>query len=181
MSLIQADKSVLLVVDVQGKLAQLMHEHRRLIDNCATLVKAANKIGVPVAASEQYPKGLGPTVPELQELIPHDSMGSKVHFSCAASGCLEHLPSLGRDQIVICGIESHVCVLQTALDYHKTDREVFVVADAISSRNPQEIELAIQRMRQHGIQIVSKEMVLFEWLRQAGTPLFKEISTEFLR
>ena len=179
--LIRADKSVLLIVDVQDKLATLIHEPRRLVENCVWLVKAAQRLGIPVVASEQYPQGLGSTVLELKELIPQDMVGAKVHFSCSAAGCLDHLPELGREQIIICGIEAHVCVLQSALDYLRTGSKVFVVSDAISSRDPMECELAQERMRQHGIQIVSKEMVLFEWLRLAGSPLFKEISAEFLR
>jgi nicotinamidase-related amidase len=179
--LIAAGKSRLLIVDVQEKLVPTIHEGARVIENCAWLAKLAQRLDVPVIASEQYAKGLGPTVAQLKELLPEDGIGHKVHFSCVAADCLKDLPGAERDQVIVAGIEAHVCVLQTAFDLHRSGNEVFVVADAISSRNPQDAAMGIERMRGAGIPIVTREMVFFEWLRQAGTQRFKELSAEFLQ
>ncbi|MDP2821406.1 MAG: hydrolase [Sulfuritalea sp.] len=176
-----ADDAALLVIDVQERLLSHIHDWQNLLDNVTWLVGLAQKIGVPVMATEQYPKGLGHTVPELAGMLPVGGIAEKLHFSCAAAGCLPGLPGGERRQVVVCGIESHVCVLQTVLDLRGQGREVFVVADAVASRNPADRTLALERMREHGAEVVSREMVAFEWLRQAGTPLFREVSAAFLR
>lgn len=178
--LIAAEKSRLLIVDVQAKLVPSIHEGSRVVENCAWLARLAHRLHVPVIASEQYAKGLGPTVPELKALVPEASR-HKVHFSCVAGECLDNLPGGDRDQFIVTGMEAHVCVLQTALDLHQSGKQVFVVADAVSSRNPRDAELGIERMRGAGIPIVTREMVFFEWLRQAGTAQFKDLSAEFLQ
>lgn len=173
--------SALLVVDIQDRLLPHIHDWQQLLENALWLVRVAQRLGVPVMASEQYPKGLGHTHPELLALLPGDAVGDKLHFSCAASGCLDDLVGAERRQLVVCGIESHVCVLQTVLDLCAGPREVFVVADAVSSRRPQDRELALARMHDAGARIVSREMVAFEWLRQAGTDEFRALSRDFLR
>jgi isochorismate hydrolase len=132
-------------------------------------------------ASEQYPKGLGPTHADVLAELPPGCVAEKIHFSCLPDACLAPLPGSDRPQVVVCGTEAHVCVLQTVLDLKAAGKEVFVVADAIGSRTVRNRDLALQRMRGHGIEIVSNEMVAFEWLRAAGTPLFREVSREFLR
>jgi nicotinamidase-related amidase len=179
--LIAAERSRLLIVDVQQKLVPSIHEAERVIENCEWLARLARKLNVPVIASEQYAKGLGPTVPRLKALLDEEGIGQKVHFSCVAANCLDNLPGGDRDQFIVAGIEAHVCVLQTAFDLHHSGKDVFVVADAISSRSPEDAAVGIDRMRGAGIPIVTKEMVFFEWLRQAGTPEFKQLSAEFLR
>lgn len=179
--LMNARDSVLLVVDVQERLLPHVHDWQRVLENVAWLVKVAQKLGVPVIASEQYPKGIGATHPEIAALLPREAVVEKLHFSCVAANCLAPLPAYDKRQIVVCGIESHVCVQQTALDLKRSGKEVFVVEEAISSRRPSDKALAIERMRAHGIDIVSREMVAFEWLHEAGTPVFKEISRDFLR
>lgn len=137
---------------------------------------------VPVRASEQYPKGLGPTVPELMELLQPSELMEKVHFSCSAEeSCREAILETGRDQIIVAGVEAHVCVLQTVLDLVELGKSLFVVADAVSSRDPRNAELAVARMRQAGVQAVSCEMVLFEWAHKAGTDQFRRLSKTFLR
>jgi nicotinamidase-related amidase len=178
--LIDAKKSRLLIVDVQEKLVPSIHEGGQVIENCAWLARLAHRLHVPVIASEQYAKGLGPTVAELKALLSEESR-QKVHFSCVAGECLNDLPGGDRDQFIVTGIEAHVCVLQTAFDLHGSGKEVFVVADAISSRDKDDKVLAVERMRGAGIPIVTREMVFFEWLRQAGTRQFKELSAEFLQ
>lgn len=180
--LISAQRSLLLIVDVQQKLAPAMASLDRLLANLTILLRAAHPLGVPVLASEQYPRGLGPTLPEVAALLaPPDGapeVFEKSHFSCAAEpGVAERLALTGRDQIVIAGIEAHVCVLQTALELRAAAWSVFVVADACSSRAPASAEQAMDRMRQHGVTVVNTEMVLFEWLHRAGTPAFKTLSS----
>lgn len=179
--LMSAERSSLLVIDVQDRLLQHVHGWQALLHNVIWLVRVAKKIGVPVMATEQYPRGLGHTNPDLAKELPEGIVTEKVHFSCAAAQCLPGLPGSERPQVVICGMESHVCVQQTALELRWQGKEVFVAGDSVSSRDPADKALALERMRGHGIEIVSREMVAFEWLRQAGTPLFKEISLEFLR
>jgi len=179
--LIKADDSALLVVDMQGRLLTLVQDWQRILDNVMWLTRVAQKIGVPVMATEQYPKGLGRTQPDLAALFPPGGLAEKNHFSCVAANCLAGLPGAERRQVVVCGIESHVCVMQTALDLAASGKEVFVVADAVSSRSPDDKHFALERMRHHGIGIVTREMAAFEWLHVAGTELFREVSRNFLR
>jgi nicotinamidase-related amidase len=179
--LMNRDQSVLLVVDIQERLLPHIHEGQAVLDNAVWLVKVAQHLGVPVMVTEQYPKGIGHTVAVLRELTFPENVAEKLHFSCAAAKCLDRLPGADRPQVVVAGTESHVCVLQTVLDLRAQGKEVFVVADAVGSRKPSDKELALARMRGHGIEIVSREMVAFEWLKQAGTELFREVSREFLR
>ena len=179
--LMTAEKSVLLVVDVQDRLLPHIHGWQGLLENVIWLVEVAQRVGVPVMASEQYPKGLGHTQADLAKLLPAGSVAEKSHFSCVAAECLAGLAGCDRPQVVVCGIEAHVCVLQTVIELRDQGREVFVVADAVGSRDAENKSLALARMRAHGIEIVSREMVAFEWLRVAGTALFKEVSKDFLR
>lgn len=179
--LIERDRSVLLVVDIQERLLPHIHEGQAVLDNAVWLVKVAQRLGVPAMVSEQYPKGIGPTVAVLRGLTFPEQVGEKLHFSCVAAKCLERLPGAERPQVVVVGTESHVCVLQTVLDLREQGKEVFVVAEAVGSRKPSDKELALARMRSHGIHIVSREMVAFEWLKQAGTDEFREISRQFLK
>ena len=179
--LIARAKSVLLVVDIQERLLPHIHEGQAVLDNAVWLVKVAQRLGVPVMVSEQYPKGIGPTVAVLRGLTSPEHVAEKLHFSCVASKCLERLPGAERPQVVVAGTESHVCVLQTVLDLRGQGKEVFVVADAVGSRRPSDRELAMARMRAHGAEIVSREMVAFEWLKQAGTEEFRLVSREFLK
>ena len=179
--LIAAERSMLLVSDMQDKLLPAIHEHEALVAGVVWLVRAAQRIGVPVAAVEQYPKGLGRLAAPLRELLPDAAIAQKTHFSSVAARCLENLPGADRAQVVIAGIETHVCVLQTALELTEEGREVYVVADAVGSRRTHDRDLALWRMRQEGVRVVSREMVVFEWLGQAGTPLFSDVSKEFLR
>lgn len=179
--LLDRDNSSLLVVDVQERLLPAIHDWQRLLDNVIWLVRVAQRLGVPVLASEQYPKGLGATHPELRALFAEEAIAEKLHFSCVADACLDGLPGADRRQIVVCGTEAHVCVLQTSLDLRRQGKDVFVVADAVASRDPQNRDLALARMRDHGIQVVSREMVAFEWLARAGTDEFRRVNAEFLR
>ncbi len=175
--LIRRDHSALFVVDEQARLAPAMFSREQALANTAILIKAANRLGVPVLASEQYPKGLGPTVPEIAALLPPGALAEKIHFSCAAdTGISARVNALGRNQIVVAGMEAHVCVLQTALGLKERGYDTLVVADATSSRRAESHALAMDRLRLAGIPVVNTEMVVFEWLGQAGTAEFRELS-----
>nr|WP_067297677.1 hydrolase [Marinobacterium profundum] len=180
--LIHPDKSLLLVIDVQDKLLPAVEAPQQLLDNCRWLLEIATQLKVPVLGTEQYPQGIGHTHPRLGELIPVDAMLEKIHFSCMSEpSCDAAISASTREQVVLIGIEAHVCVLQSAIELRLQGRDVFVVADCIASRNPQDKALAIERMRQLGIHIVSREMVAFEWMRKAGTETFRHISRTYLR
>ena len=175
--LIDAARCTFLVVDMQTRLLPAIDGNEEVLRQVIWLVRLAKRLSLSISASEQYPQGLGATHPDILAELPPDRVVSKTHFSCVAEDCLDST----SEQWILCGIESHVCVLQTAMELKAAGREVFVVASAVGSRRTQDKEIALQRMRQHGIEIVSPEMVAFECLRAAGTPLFREISREFLR
>lgn len=174
-ALLSRTTSRLLVVDVQERLLRIMPQAAAVQARCRILVDAAQILGVPVDATEQYPKGLGETVAELAALIP--SRPEKKRFSAARS-----LPWMtrpvddGRHQVVVAGIESHVCVLQTALDLVSAGFDVHVVADAVTSRNAIDAETALRRMSGEGVTVTTAEAVLFEWCETAEADEFKSIS-----
>src|SRR5262245_7914427 len=175
--LIEREKSCLLIVDVQEKLAPAMADPAGVIRNAGILLQAAARLDIPVVISEQYPQGLGPTVPELRALAPDSARIAKLSFSCAADpGLRRRIGQSGRPLIVIAGLEAHVCVLQSALGLQQVGYRTVVVADAISSRSPANREAALQRLRENGVEVATTEMAVFEWLGQAGTPEFKELS-----
>lgn len=177
--LISRDISCLLVVDIQEKLLPAMQDPMLVVRNAGILMQAAARLGVPVLVSEQYPEGLGPTVAELRHLAPAESILAKTAFSCADDpGLRQRLMDLKRPQVIICGIEAHVCVLQTALSLSGGADKLspVVVGDATSSRANANREAALARLRGDGVQVATTEMVLFEWLGRAGTPEFKELS-----
>jgi nicotinamidase-related amidase len=175
------DRSTLLVVDLQEKMAPAIHDHEEVVANAVWLVRIAQKLGVPVAATEQYAKGLGPTVAAIRELLPEGAIGEKNKFSGVAAQCLVSLPGFDRPQVVLVGVEAHVCLLQTALELMEEGKEVYVVADCVGSRRAFDRDAALARLRQEGARIVTREMVAFEWLGEAATPLFREVSKEFFR
>jgi nicotinamidase-related amidase len=179
--LMDAHRSLLLVVDMQEKLLPAIHDHERVTANAAWLIGAAQRIDVPVAATEQYPKGLGRTAASIKALLPAAAIAEKTHFSCVAAKCLPALPGADRPQVVVLGVEAHVCVLQTALELMEEGREVYVVADCVGSRRAADRDVALTRMRGEGVRVVTREMVVFEWLGEAGTPLFKAVSRDFLK
>jgi nicotinamidase-related amidase len=178
--ILDRDRSQLLIVDVQERLLPAMHEGERMIEQCGILLQTAAELGVPVTLSEQYRKGLGPTVERLDNLKGDAVVMEKQHFSCAAdTTMLAHIADQaddGRRQLVIAGIESHVCVLQSALGFRQGGLDVFVVMDAVTSRKQESVDLARDRFLSNRIAAVNTEMVAFEWLQVSGTPEFKTIS-----
>ena len=179
--LIDIERSALLVVDLQTKLVPALADHEQVVANVVWLIHVAQKLRVPVAATEQYAKGLGPLVSNVRKLLPASAIGAKNHFSAVAAQCLAGLPGQDRAQVVVVGAEAHVCVMQTSLELLEDGKEVYVVADAIASRRPGDRDVALTRMRDEGIRVVTREMVAFEWVAVAGTPLFSEINKEFFK
>lgn len=176
--LIHPDKSCLLVIDIQEKLLPAVQEPEAIERATIDLIEIADKMGVPILCSEQYPQGLGGTVAKVRASLPKSAkLMQKLSFSCVAeASCNEIINSIKHNQIIICGMETHVCVLQTAIQLRQQGREVYVVADAVSSRRPQDKEYALARLTQAGVHIVTREMVIFEWLQKAGNDRFREIS-----
>lgn len=179
--LIDRNTSRLLVVDLQGRLMPSIHDNQQLLENCCWIINVANSIDVPVIASEQYPKGLGPTVEPIRQLLKDDNIMIKEYFSCLSDdGCRNTLLDKHYPQIILIGTEAHVCVMQTALELNAAGLDVFVIEDCIGSRDPHNKQLAVERMRQVGITIVAREMVAFEWLRRANTHIFRHINKTFI-
>jgi nicotinamidase-related amidase len=176
--LIERAKSQVLLVDMQERLVPAMSGAADVIAACGILLRGAGQFGVPVLASEQYPKGLGHTVSDLAALVPEQHRFEKLEFSCYENSSLrETLSRAALPQIVLAGVEAHVCVLQTGLDLIAAGGfTVFVVADGIASRRPESRETALRRLERAGAIPVTVEMVLFEWLRSAEAPEFRTIS-----
>jgi len=172
--LIRAEESALVVIDMQERLVPAMQAPARTIRNTRTLCAGARELGIPIVMTEQYPKGLGKTVPELE--TPEATVLPKMHFSCMEDdGFAAHFRSLDRKQAVIAGMEAHICVVQTAASLIEAGYEVFVVSDATASRTLESEAACIARLNAYGAGIVTTEMVIFEWLGRAGTPQFKNM------
>lgn len=179
--LMHTDNCTLLVVDVQDKLVSAIAEAPRLIAAMRWLIDAARMNGVPVVFSEQYPQGLGHTLALLKSVASEPRVVEKTSFSCVAADCLTGTPAETRDQVVICGIEAHVCVLQTALELQAAGKQVFLVADAIGSRSRDDKATALARAAAAGVTVVTREMALFEWMRDSRVPQFREASKQLLQ
>jgi len=165
------------LVDVQEKLTPLVDQSESLVKQCCILIKAAKILEIPILWLEQYPKGLGHTVPALAEqLSNHTQPVEKIAFSgCFEEACEKRLREINRDQCVVMGIEAHVCVFQTVIDLIRSEKSVQVVTNAVSSRDPFNKEVALRRMEQEGAGLSSVEMILFELLRGSKHACFKEI------
>lgn len=171
-------RTAVLVVDIQSRLTPAMPADtlERVLKYSRALVGAAKELGLPVLATEQYPKGLGPLVPELRELLPSPPL-EKVHFSCGADPAFAAaLEKTGRRQIVICGMETHVCVFQTTRDLVAAGYEVHVCADAVSSRTEEHRRVGLELCREAGAIVSLAETAIFDLLHRAGTDEFKKVS-----
>ena len=175
--MLEIKKSCLIVVDVQGKLAQLMHDKELLFKNIRVLILAAKELNVPVLWCQQVPEALGQTIPEIAELLGDNHPINKSAFSCCGddkfNGALE---KLNRPQALLCGIEAHVCIYQTAMDLKSKGKEVHVIADATSSRTLENKRIALSKMAGKGLDIDCVEMALFELLKTAKHPQFKTLA-----
>jgi len=173
--LLERAKSLLLLVDMQERLVPAMADAVDVTQRCGALLRAAYELGVPILASEQYPKGLGATLPGLAELATRRM--EKLEFSAYANPAIRgELKRAGQSQLVLAGVEAHVCVLQTGLELVDAGYQVFVVADAVASRRPESREVALHRIARAGATLITVEMALFEWLRSASAPEFRSIS-----
>jgi nicotinamidase-related amidase len=177
----QLRHSALLMIDLQTRLAPAIHESDRVISHALWLAKLATKLKAPAVITEHCPHKIGHSLPEVLEAAPHARIVHKQHFSAHTDGCLAGSAIEACRQVIVCGTEAHVCVMQTALDLRWEGKDVFVVAQACGSRDPENKALAFERMRGHGIEVVSPEMVAFEWLGKGDTPLFSQINREFIR
>jgi nicotinamidase-related amidase len=176
-SLLRSEGSVLLIVDIQERFRPSIGGMAGLIGRAQILARAAVRLGIPVLATEQYPKALGPTVPELRQWLPatQEYIPKMCFSSFACEPLRQALAAVGRKQVLLAGIEAHVCVLQTGLELLAAGYQVYVATDAVSSRQAADREAGLQRLERHGAEQVTTEMVIFEWLRTAGTPEFKEL------
>jgi nicotinamidase-related amidase len=177
--LCRRDNSALLIIDMQTRLAAVMPERDRVLRNSGILIDAATQLDIPIVQTEQYPRGLGPTEPALTERLQGKAQRlEKTSFSCCdatgfdAAACAD--PQ--RTQWILCGMEAHVCVLQTALELRARGLEIFVVEDAVCSRSVANHTNAMARLRQAGVIISNTESILFEWLRDASHPQFKALT-----
>ncbi len=172
------ENTVIIAIDFQERLFPVMNAKEKLLQNVVKLIKGAKALEVPVIVPEQYPKGLGPTIPEIKELLPGMKPVEKVCFSCCDNDAFNQaLAALNRKQVLIAGIEAHICVYQTAAALARQGYEVQVVTDCVSSREPENKAVAIQKMGALGILPSSTEMVLFEMLKVAQGDKFKQISS----
>ncbi len=172
-----AENTILVLIDFQERLFTVMHGKEKLLQNVIKLIKGAGVLEIPVVLTEQYPKGLGPTIPEIKELLPGVRPVEKVCFNCCDNETFcKSLDSLKRKQVLIAGIEAHICVYQTAMALARAGYEVQVVSDCVSSREPENKAAALSRMGAAGISPTTAETALFELLKVAQGDKFKQIS-----
>jgi nicotinamidase-related amidase len=175
--MLNPDNTVLIVIDIQDRLFPAMYDRERLLKNLQKLIKGIRVFDIPVILTEQYPAGLGPTLPEITGLLPDVKPIDKFCFSCCDEERFqEELESLKREQVLIAGIEAHVCVYQTAMDLLGKGYQVQVVVDGISSRDAENKEVCLTKMTNAGISPTTTEMALFELLKIAKGDKFKQIS-----
>lgn len=169
------EKTALLIIDIQKKIIDVINNKEVVIENTVKLIKGMKTLGIPVFYTEQYPKGLGPTIDEIKNELGYSAV-EKMSFSCSGAGELfKTLIEKNISQVVVCGVESHVCVQQTVLDLIENGFQVNVAADAVSSRRKFDYEIALERMRSNKAEITTSESILFELLNICGTNEFKEI------
>jgi nicotinamidase-related amidase len=174
--MLEKTTTTLLVIDVQGNLAHAMHQKETLFAHLTTLIRGAQMLDLPIIVTEQYPKGLGPTIPEIADLLPGMQPISKVAFSCCGEErFMQALTTLNRSHVLVAGIEAHVCVYQTAADLLRQGYEVEIVTDAVSARTASNRDIGLARMKACGAHLTSVEMALFELMKVAGGEQFKAI------
>jgi len=174
---IHKDKTIAVIIDFQERIYPAIHEHEMLTRNVPILIEGLKALGIPLIVTEQYVRGLGPTIPEFAEHLTGIERIEKSSFSCCDEPkFMMELASSGRDHVIIAGIESHVCVLQTVIDLVHAGLHPVVVEDCISSRKPNDKRIALERMRREGAYITTYEAILFELLRFSGGETFKAIS-----
>ncbi len=175
-NVLSINNSLLLVVDVQEKFKKAMNNSDKVIENISKLIKIANTLEIPVVYTEQYPEGLGKTVERLLKDLHQAAYFEKIAFSCCEDTAFKlYVKESQRKQIIVTGIESHVCVSQTVHDFLAENYQVHVIADAVSSRTPFSIETGLNKMKQGGAILSSVEIALFELLKTSKHPQFREL------
>ena len=176
-TLLDRADTVLLIIDVQDKLASVMHRKEKLVENVLKIIKGITVLELPAILTEQYPAGLGKTLPEISQLLPHVSPIEKVSFSCYNEEPFRlRLESLRRKRVLVTGIEAHICIYQTTVDLQQKGYQVQVVTDCVSSRNAEDKQVSLARLSDMGIGLTTAEMALFELLRVAAGEKFQQIS-----
>ncbi|MDD2375456.1 MAG: hydrolase [Eubacteriales bacterium] len=174
---IERESAVLLIVDIQTRLVPAIADHEQIVHQSSVLLQTANLMELPVLATEQYPRGLGSTVEEIKQDLPEKVVVSeKISFDACTDEIRQALLASGRKQVIICGMETHVCVYQTVRRLLADGYEVFVAADAVGSRTVANKENALAMFRQMGAVVSNTETLIFDLLQVAGTPLFKQVS-----
>ncbi|WP_411359752.1 hydrolase [Pseudidiomarina salilacus] len=180
--LLTAEQSLLVIIDVQEKLAPVINQRDQLIARMRWLGEIANELNVGVLVTEQYPKGLGISVDALSGVIENAQVVEKLHFSAwQEPNFVEAVENHDKRQIILMGMETHVCILQTAIDMAQAGYQVYVVEDAVGSRRDSDKQTALARLRQAGVNIISSEMAAYEWLYKSGTDEFRHITKNWIR
>jgi len=175
--MLKIDDAILAVVDIQGKLATLMHEKETFYKNAEKMIKGCQVLEVPVLWTEQVPEKLGETIPQIKNLFGSEKPMTKIDFSCSgAEGFLDRLRESKRHQVMVIGMETHICVYQTVVDLLKEGYEVYLIADAVSSRFEVNKQIGIEACIMEGAKISCVEMALFEMMRKAGGDKFRQVS-----
>ncbi len=174
--ILDRQRAVLFVIDFQEKLLPRVQDHESVSERAIKLIEFCRALDIPIVWSEQYKKGLGETVDPFREALAGVTPHEKLSFGCLGDeGCSRHLADTGRDQLLLTGVETHICVAQTALQAAKSGKEVFVARDAVGAQRAADHEAGIERLEKAGADIVTAQMAMFEILGQAGTDDFKKV------
>lgn len=174
--MLNSDNSLLIIIDIQEKLIKAAQNSNSLINSANKITKAANILGIPLIITEQYPKGLGQTDPSIIEAYPNVHPIEKTSFSAMQEeNFINEIKKFNKKQIILCGIETHICVLQTAIELISNGYDVYILKDASSSRSEFEHKSGLDLLQQYGAKIISTEIAIFQWLRTSKHPHFKEI------
>jgi isochorismate hydrolase len=174
--MLELKNTLLTVIDIQGNLANAMHDKESLFKATGQLIKGIKCLEIPVILTEQNPKGLGPTIPEIRELLPDLTVIPKISFSCCdEKAFMDEVKRINKRQILISGIESHICIYQTATTLIDMGYEVHIVTDAVASRDSKNKKLALKKMERMGAVMTCVEMALFELMKTAEHPKFRDI------
>ena len=174
--MLKLENTALVIIDLQGKLWNVMYAKEALLENILKLIKSFRILGVPMILTEQNPKGLGSTLDEIVQILPEIKPITKFTFGCCQNGeFMQAISDLKRKQILICGIEAHICVYQTSLELLSKGYEVQVVADAVASRVTKNMDIALSRVQSEGVKLTVSEMAQYELLQTAENPKFKDL------
>ncbi|WP_213698776.1 hydrolase [Acetomicrobium sp.] len=173
---LKKDKSQLLIIDVQERLLPAIYDNTSIVRNIKLLLKAAQVLSIPTKYTEQYPKGLGPTVSDILELLPTETPRfEKIHFSCCDEGNFKDFLGQERKQVILAGIETHICILATTMDLLNDGYQVVIAMEGVGSRRKEHHLAALNVLSQRGAMLLPTESIIYQWLSKSGTPEFKEM------